>query len=224
MGRFKFLEMDRSRRCLILLGSPAVPHLLAALSTAGPATDPQGQLRVGVAQVLEEGSPAVAAPALRAALGRAEIPPVRIQMIRSLARLRPEGGIPEAAGFLASVSPDERAAAAEALALCPTPGTLEGLRRARGALDAAGDDPALRIALATALLGLRQAEGAEPLLAALSGEDSILRRRAWEGLDRWVEGLGPFDPRAGTGVAEVRRRWEEQAAAPRFRGPAPAGR
>ncbi len=223
LGRYKFLEMDRSRRALILLGSPALPRLTAALVVA-PEADPSGQQRIGVAQVLQEiGRPEAAGP-LRTALARAEIPPVRIQMVRSLAALGPPGGVPEAVRLLGSPLPDERAAAAEALALCPTPDSRAAIR---GALAGAGEDPPLRIALATALLGLRDPEGMRWLLPCLSDPETILRRRAFEGMDRWVEGLGPFDPRAadpGPAAAEVGRRWAAQAAAPRFRAPGGAGR
>ena len=225
LGRFRFLEMDRSRRCLVLLGRPALPHLVAALAAADAAADPQGQVRVGIAQVLQESLfPEEAVAPLREAFRRAEIPAVRIQVMRSLARLRPPGGLPEGTALLASSSPDERAAAAEALALCPTPGTAEALRRALGAKSAAGEDPPLRIALATALLGLREKEGAGILLGYLSDGDSILRRRAWEGLDRFVDGLGPFDPRSGAGAEEVRKRWASEAAAPRGRAAGGGGR
>lgn len=92
LGRYKFLEMDRSRRALILLGSPALPRLTAALVVA-PEADPSGQQRIGVAQVLQEiGRPEAAGP-LRTALARAEIPPVRIIVIsrfKGLGEMNPE--------------------------------------------------------------------------------------------------------------------------------------
>ena len=57
----------------------------------------------------------------------------------------------------------------------------------------------------------------EPLLGYLRDPDVVLRRRAWEAMDRWVEGLGPFDPESGTGFENVSRSWDAQKASPRFR-------
>ena len=55
------------------------------------------------------------------------------------------------------------------------------------------------------------------LLGYLADADPVLRRRAWAGIDRWTEGLGPFDPAGGAGVEAVRVRVEAWQAAPRFR-------
>ncbi len=220
LGAYKFLEMDRSRRALILLGRPAVPALCAALS-ADAASDPSGQTRIGAAQVLASIGRPEAVPAVRGALARAESGPLRSHLLLALAALGPPGGIPEAVRMLGAPAADERAAAVEALALSPTAGAgpplAEALRRA-------GEDPPLRIAAAGALLGLRDASAVEVLLGYLGDPDVILRRRAWEVLDRWVEGMGPFDPAEGTGVDVVRSRWEAGKASPRFRERSVPGR
>jgi HEAT repeat protein len=183
-----------------------VPHLAAAVAS-DPAADPTGQTRIGAGQALASiGRPEGIAP-VRAALARAELVPVRCQLAVALAALLPPGGVPEAAKLLEAPTDDERAAAAEALSLCPTPGTAAALRRASGAK---GLDATRRILLATALLGVRDASGGDALVAALADGDAVLRRRAFEGLDRFVEGVGPFD-------AAVRDRWEGQRRSPRFR-------
>jgi len=213
LGEYKFLEMDRSRRALILLGRPAVPHLVAAVETI-PADDPSGQRRCGAASVLASIGDRAAIPALRAAHGRAEIPPVRCRTLVALAALLPEGGVPEAVRLLASLNPEERSAAAEALALCPTPGAAAPLARMLEAPDA---DPVLRIHLASALLAGGDPAGLPVLLGYLADPDVVLRRRAWQGIDRWTEGLGPFDPESGTGVEEVRSRRDPWLARPRYR-------
>jgi HEAT repeat protein len=146
---------------------------------------------------------------------------VRCQLLLALAALRPEGGVPEAVRLLGGANAEERAAAAEALSLSPTPA---GAGAAARALAAPGLDPALRANLAGALLAGRDPAGVEVLLGYLADPDVVLRRRAWAALDRWVEGLGPFDPEGGTGVAETRARWEAQAASPRFRAGTVPGR
>ncbi len=213
LGQYKFLEMDRSRRALILLGSPAVPHLSAAVA-ADPAADPNGQTRIGAAQVLAGIGHPSGIPPVRAALARAELLPVRCQLLVALAVLGPPGGVPEAIPLLDGSSDDERAAAADALSRCPTPRSGPALRRAFARRDL---DATRRLLLGAALLGIRDGAGAEPLLAALADRDRVLRRRAWEGLDRFVEGLGPFDPETGEGAADVRARFEARKANPRFR-------
>ena len=212
LGEYKFLEMDRSRRALILLGGPAVPHLAAAVASTA-ADDPSGQRRIGAAQVLGSiGSPDGVAP-LRAAFARAELLPVRLQALRSLAAIGPPEGVPEAVALLASSNADERGAAAEALALSPTPG---GAAAAARVLQAADLDPALRVHLATARLAGRDPGGLPVLLGYLADADVVLRRRAWAGIDRWTVGLGPFDPESGAGVDEVRARGEAWTAKPRW--------
>jgi HEAT repeat protein len=213
LGQYKFLESDRSRRALILLGSAAVPQLVAAVAT-DPKADPMGQTRIGAAQALASiGRPEAVAP-VRAALARAEIPPVRCQVLVALAILGPPGGVPEAVRLLDAPTADERAAAAEALSLSPTPGAAAALRRSLGR---PGLDGLQRIQLASALLGLRDGSGMDTILPGLSDADAVLRRRAWEAMDRWVDGLGPFDPDAGTGFDDVRIRWQAQKDRPRFR-------
>jgi HEAT repeat protein len=218
LGQYKFLEMDRSRRTLILLGHAAVPHLVAAVSRDA-AADPAGQTRIGAAHALAAiGRPESAAP-VRAALARAELPPVRCHLLTALAAIGPPGGVPEAVKALDSPLPDERAAAADALALCPTPGAAAALRKARAR---PGLDVVHRIRLASALLALRDASAVEEILGAMGAPDPVLRRRAWESVDRWVEGLGPFnpdadEPEAGAGLGDVRERWTAQKDRPRFR-------
>jgi HEAT repeat protein len=213
LGQYKFLEMDRSRRALILLGSTAVPHLAAAIA-ADPAADPQGQTRIGAALALSGIGRAEGIPPVRRALARAELVPVRCQLLVALAILGPPDGVPEAAKLLDAPTDDERGAAVDALARCPTPGSLPALRRAAARKDL---DPARRLLLATALLGVRDGSGGDLLAAACADADRTTRRRAWEGLDRYVDGLGPFDPDAGEGAAQVKSRWEAAKAAPRFR-------
>jgi HEAT repeat protein len=132
----------------------------------------------------------------------------------ALAALLPPGGVPEALRLLASGHPDERAAAAEALALCPTPGSAGPVA---GRLADPAADPVLRIHLATALLAGRDPAGLPVLVGYLADADVVLRRRAWAGIDRWTEGLGPFDPETGTGVEGVRGGLEAWSASPRFR-------
>jgi HEAT repeat protein len=213
LGEYKFLEMDRSRRALILLGRPALPHLVAAVA-APPAADPSGQRRIGACQVLASIGDASAIPALRAAFQGAEIAPVRCQALVALAALLPPGGVPEAVRLLASGRAEERSAAAEALALCPTPGSAGSVT---GLLAAPDADPVLRIHLATALLAGRDPAGLPVLLGYLADPDVVLRRRAWAGIDRWTEGLGPFDPESGTGVEGVTAGRDAWMASPRFR-------
>jgi HEAT repeat protein len=190
-----------------------VPQLAAAVSV-DPAADRNGQTRIGAAQALAGIGRAEAVAPVRAALARAETAPVRCHLCVALAILGPPGGVPEAARLLDAPADDERAAGADALSRCPTPGTGAALRRAFGR---PGLDATRRILLGAALLGVRDAAGAPPLLAALGDPDRVVRRRAWEGLDRFVDGLGPFDPDAGSDPAPVRARWDAMAAKPRFR-------
>jgi HEAT repeat protein len=213
LGQYKFLEMDRSRRALILLGRAAVPHLVAAVGRDA-AADPAGQTRIGAAQVLAAiNAPEAAAP-LRSALARAELPVLRCHLLVALAGVGPTAGVPEAVKALESTQPDERAAAAEALSLCPTPGAATALRKA---LARPGLDAVHRIRLASALLAVRDASAVEEVLAPLASADAVLRRRAFEAADRWLDGLGPFDPASEAGAAEVRGRWDAQKDRPRFR-------
>ena len=179
-----------------------------------PAEDPSGQVRIGAAQVLASIGRPEGIPSVRAALGRAGIAPVRCQLVVALAALGPPDGVPEAGRLLEAPAADERAAAAEALSLCTAPGAAEPLRRA---LARAGLDAPQRIHLCGALLAAREPAGMAPLLAYLGDPEVILRRRAWECADRWVEGLGPYDPDGGTGFEAVRTRWESQKSRPRFR-------
>jgi HEAT repeat protein len=213
LGQYKFLEMDRSRRTLILIGSPAVPHLVAAVGTR-PVDDPSGQTRIGAAQVLASIGHPDGIPAVRAALARAEIAPVRCQILVALGGLGPKEGVPEALPLLASRSPDERAAAAEALGRCPTPNSAAAVAKALAAPDL---DASARIHLGAALLAVREPAGMEPILGYLRDPDVVLRRRAWDAAERWVEGLGPFDPDTGTGFEQVSHAWDAQKASPRYR-------
>ncbi|MHC4923541.1 MAG: HEAT repeat domain-containing protein [Planctomycetota bacterium] len=212
LGEYKFLEMDRSRRALILLGSPVVPHLVNTLAR-DPESDPTGQSRAGIAGVLASIGARDAIPAVRDAMKRAKLAPVKAKLLTSLADLHPDGGVPEAMEFLRSSDPSLKGAAAEALGTAPTADAAPVLRKV---LAAGGKDRLLRIRCAGALLAIRDTTGISVLLDALDHDDSIVRRQSWKKLDAHVEGLGPYEPRSGKGGA-VRARWEAMSEAPRFR-------